>query len=74
MLIDSGAAWQCGNFSPSFLSLYCRWGFLQFSMESVNSTKFHYSSDKWSVYTNLVQVYDAERVSIGTPALYDRLQ
>ena len=40
----------------------CRWGFVQFSEDTVNSTSFKYDADQWAVYTSLVQTYYAMKV------------
>ena len=51
---------------PLILVLYDgRWGFIQFTKNSVNSTTFQLPSF-WPVYVALVAVYDAEKVRLVT--------
>jgi hypothetical protein len=40
-----------------------RWGFLQFSTDAINATKF-IETPNWPVYSSLVMLYDAEKACL----------
>ncbi|KAK3749458.1 hypothetical protein QZH41_013436, partial [Actinostola sp. cb2023] len=46
-----------------------RWGFLQFSTDKVNATKF-VETPNWPVYSSLVMLYDAEKKFIAINGYY----